>query len=79
MINAMSVSSGSGLWADKGGMEYPLCLALIAIAVSAIGPGRLALDRPFRWGQGGWWSAAVALGMGGIGAGIVLSLQGVTL
>ncbi|MFJ1936206.1 DoxX family protein [Kitasatospora sp. NPDC088160] len=79
MINAMSVSSGGGLWADKGGMEYPLCLALIAIAVSAIGPGRLALDRSFRWGQGGWWSAAVALGMGGIGAAIVLSLQGVTL
>ncbi|MFJ2776997.1 DoxX family membrane protein [Kitasatospora sp. NPDC087315] len=79
MINAMSVSSSGGLWADKGGLEYPLCLSLIAIAVSALGPGRLALDRPFRWGRGGWWSMAVALGMGGIGAAIVLSLKGVTL
>lgn len=76
MINAMSVTVDHGLWDTNGGMEYPLCLALIAIAVSGVGPGRLALDRPFRWGQGGWWSMATTLAMGGIGAAIVLSLKG---
>ncbi|MFB7668509.1 DoxX family protein [Kitasatospora sp. NPDC056138] len=79
MINAMAVSSGRGLWADSGGMEYPLCLTLIAIAVAAVGPGRLALDHPFRWGRGGWLSMATALGLGGVGAVIVLCLKGAAL
>jgi putative oxidoreductase len=75
-INAMSATSNHGLWADHGGIEYPLCLVLIAIAVSGVGPGRLALDRPFRWGQGGWWSMATAVALGGIGAAVVLCLKG---
>lgn len=52
----------------------PACIAVVALAVAAIGPGRLALDRPFRWGKGGWPEAAFALGVGGISAAIVLSL-----
>ncbi|MGK4578803.1 DoxX family membrane protein [Kitasatospora sp. HPMI-4] len=79
MVNAMAVTSGHGLWDDEGGLEYPLCLSLIAIALAGTGPGRLALDRPFRWGQGGWWGMATALGLGGAGAAGVLALQGVTL
>ncbi|MDH6125893.1 DoxX family protein [Kitasatospora sp. GP82] len=74
MINAMVVTSARGLWETEGGMEYPLCIALVALALAAIGPGRFALDRPFRWGSGGWYEATVALGLGGIGAAIVLSL-----
>ncbi|GAA2266482.1 MULTISPECIES: DoxX family membrane protein [Kitasatospora] len=79
MINAMAVTSGHGLWSDEGGLEYPMCLSLIAIALAGIGPGRLALDSPFRWGRGGWWGMATALVFGGAGAAVVLSLKGVTL
>lgn len=42
--------------------------------ITATGPGRLAVDRFFRWGTGGWPQAAFALGLGGIAAAITLSL-----
>lgn len=41
---------------------------------AATGPGHLALDRPFRQGEGGWWEATVALFLGGIDAAVALSL-----
>ncbi|MFJ9679290.1 DoxX family protein [Streptomyces sp. NPDC101194] len=76
MINAMvTVTAAHGLWETDGGMEYNVCIAVVALAVCAIGPGRLALDRPFRWGKGGWYEAAFALCLGGIGAAITLSLR----
>ncbi|MEU6669107.1 DoxX family protein [Streptomyces sp. NPDC046727] len=75
MINAMATVTGAhGLWAADGGVEYNVAIAVVALAVAAIGPGRLAVDRFFRWGKGGWAEAAVALGLGGIGAAITLSL-----
>ncbi|MGW1376270.1 DoxX family protein [Streptomyces sp. NPDC002446] len=74
MINAMVLAAPKGLWAQTGGMEYPLTIAVVALAVAAIGPGRFALDRPFRWRDGGLASAAVALGAGGLGAALVLVL-----
>ncbi|WP_328690542.1 DoxX family membrane protein [Streptomyces caniferus] len=74
MINAMATSASQGLWAMTGGIEYPLTIAVVALAVAATGPGRFALDRPFRWGHGGLGSAAFALVAGGVGAAIVLAL-----
>ncbi|MFG2289558.1 DoxX family membrane protein [Streptomyces sp. NPDC048595] len=74
MINAMALAAPKGLWAMSGGLEYPLCIAVVALAVAAIGPGRLALDRPFVWRDGGWACAAVALGLGGLGAALTLAL-----
>ncbi|MFB7310294.1 DoxX family protein [Streptomyces sp. NPDC056192] len=75
MINAMAtVTAAHGLWAQDGGMEYNLCIAVVALGIAAIGPGRLALDRPFRWGKGGWREAAFALFLAGIASAIVLSL-----
>lgn len=75
MINAMvTVTGAHGLWEMDGGVEYNVCIAVVALAVAAIGPGRLAADRPFRWGKGGWKEAAFALGLGGIAAVITLIL-----
>jgi putative oxidoreductase len=74
MINAMVVTSRHGLWAMTGGFEYPLCIAVVALAVTAIGPGRLALDRPFRWRDGGLRAAAFSLVAGGVGAAVILAL-----
>ncbi|MEU4098997.1 DoxX family protein [Streptomyces sp. NPDC026673] len=75
MINAMATVAGAhGLWEQQGGIEYNLGITVVALGVAAIGPGRLALDRFFRWGSGGWAEAALALGLGGVGAAIVLSL-----
>ncbi|WP_079102470.1 DoxX family protein [Streptomyces sp. TP-A0356] len=75
MINAMvTVTGADGLWIQDGGVEYNVGIAVVALAIAAIGPGRLAIDRFFRWGAGGWAEAAVALVLGGIGAAITLSL-----
>ncbi|MFH9659581.1 DoxX family membrane protein [Streptomyces sp. NPDC017248] len=75
MINAMvTVTGAHGLWETKGGVEYNVSIAVVALAVAALGPGRLALDRFFPWGAGGWPEAAVALGLGGVAAAITLSL-----
>ncbi|MHA5049703.1 DoxX family protein [Streptomyces sp. SD15] len=73
MINAMvTVTAEHGLWASDGGVEYNVSIAVAALTIAATGPGQLALDRPFRWGKGGWLEAALALFLGGIGAAIVL-------
>ncbi|WP_153541280.1 DoxX family protein [Streptomyces sp. RB17] len=75
MITAMvTVTAAHGLWETDGGVEYSVCIAVVALAVAAIGPGRLAVDRWFRWGSGGWKEAAFALGLGGCAAAITLSL-----
>ncbi|MEU4928547.1 DoxX family protein [Streptomyces yokosukanensis] len=75
MINAMATVTGAhGFWDTDGGVEYSVCIAVVALAVAAIGPGRLAIDRFFRWGAGGWLEAGFALGLGGVAAAITLSL-----
>jgi putative oxidoreductase len=55
-------------------VEYSVCITVTALAIAAIGPGNLAVDRLFPWGKGGWAETALALFLGGIGAAIVLIL-----
>ncbi|MDQ0994678.1 DoxX family protein [Streptomyces sp. V3I7] len=75
MINAMvTVTGAHGLWSTDGGVELNVVIAVVAIGVAAIGPGRLALDRFFPWGRGGWAAAGVALVLGGIASAITLNL-----
>ena len=76
MINAMATVTGAhGLWESQGGVEYSVCIAVVALALAAISPGKLALDSLFPWGRGGWAEAAVALFLGGMGAAIALIFQ----
>ncbi|BAU82981.1 doxX family protein [Streptomyces laurentii] len=75
MINAMvMVTAANGVWVSDNGVEYNIVIAMVALTVAAVGPGRLAVDRLFRWGEGGWTEAAVALVLGGVGAALALSL-----
>lgn len=74
MINAIVVTAPHGLWEMTGGLEYPLVIAVSALAVAAIGPGGLALDRPFPWRDGGVWPATFALVLGGVSATVVVAL-----
>ncbi|MEU1011187.1 DoxX family membrane protein [Streptomyces sp. NPDC005890] len=75
MINAMATVTGAhGAWEADGGVEFNVCIAVVALSVAAIGPGRLSADRLFPWGRGGWAEAAVALGLGGVGAAITLGI-----
>ncbi|WP_058302619.1 DoxX family protein [Gorillibacterium timonense] len=44
MLGAMvKVHLPNGYWVDKGGIEYPFVLVVVAIAVALIGPGAYAI------------------------------------
>ena len=70
MLNAIAVVHWSkGFFNGNGGLEFPLLLATVAVAVTATGPGRFSIDRALGWDDnisGLWWSvgvAAVAVGV----------------
>ncbi|MER6998602.1 DoxX family protein [Streptomyces sp. NPDC000410] len=75
MINAMAIAPDISLWSEESAaFTYPMLLAVGALTVAAVGPGRLSLDLPFPWRDGGWGPAGFALIAGGVGAAIVLAL-----
>jgi putative oxidoreductase len=63
MLNAIAVVHWpKGFFNGNGGLEFPLQLATIAIAVTAIGPGRFSVDRALAWDDnisGVWWGVGV--------------------
>jgi putative oxidoreductase len=75
MFNAIVVVHwSSGVWAPNG-YELPLLFGIIALAIGFTGPGRLSLDRSWRWAPGGIVPGLVSLGLGLIGALVVLALR----
>lgn len=72
MFNAIAVVHWSkGFFNGNGGLEFPLSLATIAIAVSMTGPGRFSIDRAIGWDDnisGVWWGVGVA----GVAAAVTL-------
>jgi putative oxidoreductase len=77
MLNAIwTVHWAKGFWNSNGGLEFPLTLATVAIAVAAIGPGRFSIDRLIGWDDnisGVWW------GVGALAAALVISFLTVTV
>jgi putative oxidoreductase len=71
MINAITLVHWSkGFFNGNGGLEFPLTLLTVAVAVAATGPGRFSLDHAFGWDDnlsGVWW------GVGVLGAALVIS------
>src|SRR4029450_8561833 len=63
MFNAIAVVPWSnGFFNSNGGLEFPLSLATIAIAVTATGPGRFSIDHAIGWDDnisGVWWAVGV--------------------
>lgn len=45
MLVASFAVHGGAFGAQNGGMEYPLTLALVSLAITLTGPGRFAVDR----------------------------------
>jgi len=64
MLNAILVVHWrNGFFNGNGGIEFPLTLATVAVAVAAAGPGRFSIDRLIGWDDnisGLWWGAGVA-------------------
>src|SRR3954453_251247 len=77
MLNAIFVVHWrNGFFNGNGGMEFPLALATVAVAVAAIGPGRFSIDRLIGWDDnisGVWW------GVGVLAAALVTSFVSVTV
>jgi putative oxidoreductase len=65
------VHLAKGPWVSDGGYEYNAVLMAAVFAITAAGPGPLALDRR-RWGTG-WAIAQLAAGAGGALAMVKLS------
>jgi putative oxidoreductase len=65
MLNAAAMHWPKGLWATKGGYEYPLVLGAVGAGLAFTGPGAASLDHLFGWSlEGvGWGVAAVAVGL----------------
>ena len=64
MVGAIAtVHRGKGFFAQAGGYEYPLALAVVALATAFAGAGRYSLDHAFGWSLSGEeWGLAAVLG-----------------
>jgi putative oxidoreductase len=65
-----TVHRPNGLWADKGGFEYPLVMTAALLTIVTVGPGALSLDAARgreQWGIG-WALGALAAATAGSAA-----------
>jgi putative oxidoreductase len=77
MIAAVAtVHWNKGFFVQEGGFEYPLSLAIVAIAVAFAGPGQYSLDHAFDWSLEGaeWGIAATVLAL--VGSAVVVASRG---
>src|SRR5438046_7265378 len=63
LLNAIFVVHlKNGFFNGDGGIEFPLALASVAVALAATGPGRFSIDRLIGWDDnisGLWWGVGV--------------------
>ena len=77
MFNAIVVVHWkAGVWAPNG-YELPLLFGVVALGLAFTGPGRLSLDRGWRWATGGLVPGLVSLGLGLAGALIVMAVRAI--
>ena len=72
-VAALTDHRGKGYFVFKGGYEYTLLIAMVAVALAAVGPGDWSLDHALglQLSGGGW--AGVALLVGVVAAGALLA------
>ncbi|MBY6687793.1 DoxX family protein [Rhodococcus sp. BP-149] len=65
-VAAHSVHAENGFFITSEGWEYVMNLAVAAVALAGLGPGRWSVDESLGWGRsgGGARAAAVAAGLG---------------
>ncbi|HEX4189497.1 MAG TPA: DoxX family protein [Marmoricola sp.] len=71
VVAALTDHRGKGYFIFKGGSEYVLLVAGVALALAALGPGRWSLDHALDWNVAGtaWFVVAA---VGGIGSALLL-------
>lgn len=66
-VASLTDHRGKGYFVFRGGWEYTLLVAMVAVGVAAVGPGAWSLDELFGMDVDGVGWAAVAA-VGGLGA-----------
>ncbi|MCD4533656.1 DoxX family protein [Nocardioides sp. cx-169] len=62
LVAALTDHRGKGYFVFKGGSEYVLLVALVAVGIAAIGPGAWSLDHVADLDLDGvWWALAAAV------------------
>lgn len=70
-VAALTDHRGKGYFVFRGGWEYVVLVAIVAVAIAALGPGQWSLDELLGIDlAGGAWAAVAALG--GLGAATLL-------
>jgi putative oxidoreductase len=72
---ALTDHRGKGFFVFKGGWEYVGLIALVAVCVAALGPGKWSIDAAVHWHLFGLGWAGIALVVGLLGA-VALILVG---
>src|SRR5215203_1553582 len=63
IVATLTDHRGKGYFIFKGGCEYTVLVAMIAVALAALGPGSWSLDHALDWTlAGGTWAIIAALG-----------------
>ena len=73
MVAVVTVHFGKGFFAQKGGYEYPLVLAVAALTLAFTGPGSLSMNVLFGFAPSGnfWGLAALLAGLVGGGTALL--------
>ena len=69
-VAALTDHRGKGYFVFKGGYEYTLLIAMVAVALAAVGPGDWSLDHALglKLSGGVWAGVALVVGVGAAGA-----------
>ncbi|HEY9563475.1 MAG TPA: DoxX family protein [Nocardioides sp.] len=68
LVAMLTDHRGKGYFIFKGGSEYVLLVAMVAVGLAATGPGEWSLDHALDLDLSGAWWALVAFGGGGAAA-----------
>jgi putative oxidoreductase len=72
MVAVVTAHLGKGFFAQNGGYEYPLVLAVAALTLAFTGPGSLSIDAPVGFAHSGTFWGLAALLAGLVGGGTAL-------
>lgn len=70
VVATLTDHRGKGYFVFKGGCEYTVLVATVAVSLSSLGPGSWSLDNAVGWDLAGWpWVIVTAVG--GVGAALL--------
>lgn len=76
LVAAFTDHAGKGYFIFKGGWEYVILVAMVAIGIAATGPGEWSLDNALDLDlAGAWWALIAAVGGAVAAAGLLLTFR----